>query len=43
MGLAHHSPTIGGISRVTKSYWIENMHLSFIIFIESTHDLNGIE
>ena len=39
MGVAHQLKTIGGISSITTSYWIENLHLSFSLSIKNMHEL----
>ena len=31
MGAAYHLTTIGEISNVTTSYWVENVHFSFFV------------
>ena len=38
MGVAHDLTTIGGISSVTMSYWVENLYLSFAVSIKSTYE-----
>ena len=36
MGVAHHLTTIDSTSKATANYWVENLHLSFIVSIKST-------
>ena len=38
MRVAHHLKKIGGISSVTVSYWVENVHLSFAVSFKSTSE-----
>ena len=38
MGVAYHLVTIGAIITVATSYWVKNLHLSFVLSIKSTHE-----
>ena len=38
MGVVIHLTTIGSINSVTTSYWVENLHLSFVAPIKRTHE-----
>ena len=40
MGVVIHLTTIGSINSVTTSYWVENLHLSFVVPIKRTHEFN---
>ena len=38
MWVAHQLTTIGGISSITTSYWVENLRLSFSLSIKNMHE-----
>ena len=39
MWVAHQLTTIGGISSITTSYWVENLQLLFSLSIKNMHEL----